>query len=154
METSNGGKNITRGKNCRYQTNLLYHLKLLLSSICDTFWEMIINDYEVNCDFLVVNNRKISYYDYLRFIIKSNIIFIICEWWDQFTVWISLKRVFIYSYELSGLMIIVEITYWKDIVLKCRLLKKYKIEENKVFHVTLELFWKETEFIFGSFEQF
>lgn len=60
---------------------------------------------------LVVNNRKISYYDYLRFIIKSNIIFIICEWWDQFTVWISLKRVFIYSYELSGLMIIVEITY-------------------------------------------
>lgn len=61
---------------------------------------------------------------------------------------------FLYSYELSGLMIIVEITYWKDIVLKCRLLKKYKIEENKVFHVTLELFWKETEFIFGSFEQF
>ena len=126
---------------------------LAVEYLCDIFWEMI-NDYRINRDFF-------SYYDQLRYdliidllwkvlFLNIDIIFIVCEVYGF--LW-SFYTIMNYG-QIKWMNDNCQIVYRKDTVLKRRLLKKYKIEENKVFHVTLELFWKETEFIFGSFEQF
>ena len=169
-------KYIIGGKKLQIPTKSTLSLETLaVEYLCDIFWEMI-NDYRINRDFF-------SYYDQLRLyliidllwkvlflnidllwkllflnidllwkilFLSIDIIFIVCEVYGF--LW-SFYTIMNYG-QIKWMNDNCQIVYRKDTVLKRRLLKKYKIEENKVFHVTLELFWKETEFIFGSFEQF
>lgn len=123
-----------------------YYDQLRYDLIIDLLWKVLFLNIDLLWKLLFLNIDLL----WKILFLSIDIIFIVCEVYGF--LW-SFYTVMNYG-QIKWINDNCQIVYRKDTVLKRRLLKKYKIEENKVFHVTLELFWKETEFIFGSFEQF